>query len=412
MSWKAKLYLVTVYLAGLWVIIWAFLNVDKNLAPVIILWVIIGIPFEFRAIRLSTDVFHTLAIALYILLIIVLGYWAAIIVAVIVSAIFDLLQKKGAVKLFFNVGQIAVSIFLAGQVFYLLKRSSGVFVLPDDLLAFISASLVYNVVNNFLVAAVVSLTTKRNILHVIKTDFKMVFLFYSALAPMSMQMVLLYNIQPFTIVLILPLLALAHTSLSNYFSLKAETRKTLEALADFVDCKDRYTAEHSRRVTGYAGAIAEEMGIDDAVKDLIELAGRVHDLGKIAVSDSILLSPKPLTDSEVEAMQTHPDTAYNILKSLNMYRMGSVIVREHHERYDGNGYPQGLESDKIHIGARILAVADAYDAMTSDRPYRKAMSEEEAIGELRKNAGTQFDPAVVEAFINVLAKKRGRLEVN
>ncbi|MFZ5633888.1 MAG: HD-GYP domain-containing protein [Bacillota bacterium] len=412
MSWKAKLYLAAVYLTGLLVVFCAFDNVDKNLALIIILWVIIGIPFEIRSIRVSTDSHFTLSFAIYLLLIIIYGYWTTIIVAALISIIVDLIEKRGLIKLLFNFNQISVSIFLTGQVFYLFKKSFDIFTLPDDLLAFFLATLMYIISNNFLVAAIISLTVKRNIFSVIGLDFKMVILYFSALAPMSMLMVLLYKEQPLTMLLILPPLALAHTSLSNYVSLKAETRKTLEILADFVDCRDHYTAEHSKRVTEYASAIAEEMGIDDAIKELIELAGRVHDLGKIAVRDSILLNPNPLTSSEMEVMKTHPDIAYNMLKRLNMYRIGSIIVREHHERYDGNGYPKGLKSKNIHIGARIISVADAFDAMTSDRPYRKAMTEKEAIEELKRNAGTQFDPAVVEAFLKVLAKKRGQLEVN
>lgn len=413
MTWKAKIYLLAVYLVGLTITFLAFLEINKNILLTILLWVIIATPFEIKPIRVSTDLQYTLSFAIHLSLLIIYGPWVAIVVATFVTAITDLIAKKGIIKLVFNIGQFSITLYLAGLIFTFLKKSGGGFLLlPNDILAFICTAGLYVFANLLLVAAIIALTQKRNVLYVLKMYLKMVFMHFATLAPLSMLMVLLYKEQPLTMILIVPPLVLAHTSFRSYASLKLETRKTLETLADFVDCRDHYTAEHSKRVAEYANAIAEEMDIQDVDREIIELAGRVHDLGKISISDSILLKCDALTGEEMKIVNSHPDVAYNILKSLNMYKTGSIIVRQHHERYDGLGYPQGLKDKNIHIGARIIAVTDAFDAMTSDRPYRKAMSDEEAISELKRNAGKQFDPAVVEAFLKVLSEKKNQLGVS
>ncbi|MCL6611316.1 MAG: HD domain-containing protein [Peptococcaceae bacterium] len=406
MTWKAKLYLFVIYLVGLSIAFYAFSKLDKNILLIVILWVIIATPFEIKPIQVSTDWHYTLSFAIHLSLLIIYGSWIAITVAAFVTSIADLLGKKGPVKLIFNVSQFSITLYLTGTVYNLFKNRDIPFLLPDDLLAFICASLIYVVINTLLVAVIVALTSNRSVFYLLKRDARMVVMFFLSLVPISMLMVILYKEHhPLTMLLIIPPLAFTHTSFRNYASLKIETRKTLEILADFVDCRDRYTAEHSKRVAQYANLISEEMNLSDSDKELIELAGRVHDLGKITISDSILLKSGKLTGEEKKIVQSHPEVAYKILRPLQMYKRGSIIIRDHHERCDGKGYPRGLKDKSIHIGAKIIAVADAYDAMTSDRPYRKAMTKEEAIAELEANSGTQFDPGVVKAFINILKKR-------
>ena len=404
---NAKAYLIIIYIIGLSILFYAFGKIHRDELFVIVFWIVLAIPFEFKQIIVEKDWHYTLSYAIHLSIVIIYGHWVAIVVACTVSFLIDLYHKRNIAKVFFNICQYSITIFLTGTVFYFLKQSNTILLLPNDLLAFVFASITYAFINTPLVSIIVSLTTHRNLFYLLKKDFRIVGVFFIYLAPISILMVLLYKEHPFTMTLIVPPLAFAYISFNNYISLRNETRKTIEILADFVDRRDHYTAEHSKRVSQYASLIAEQLCLDEHNKELIELAGRVHDLGKVSISDSILLKPSVLSDKEVKMIRTHPEVAYHILEPLNMYKKGSIIVRQHHEKYDGSGYPQGLKEKDIHIGARIIAVADAFDAMTTDRPYRKALTEDEALKELKTNSGSQFDPKVVEAFIEVLRQTNG-----
>ncbi len=176
----------------------------------------------------------------------------------------------------------------------------------------------------------------------------------------------------------------------------------IASLAAAIEARDPYTVGHSARVTKYAVATAEAMGLSDDELEEIRLAGLLHDLGKIGIPDEVLNKPGPLTDDEFMLIKTHPALSMRILEPLP--HLGSIvpIIYNHHERFNGSGYVEGKAGDSIPLGARIIAVADAFEAMTSDRPYRSALSKEEAIAELRKGSGTQFDPEVVDVFFKVL----------
>ena len=181
---------------------------------------------------------------------------------------------------------------------------------------------------------------------------------------------------------------------------------TVKALAVAVDEKDPYTKVHSENVARYAVAIAREMGFNPHQVEVVERAARLHDLGKIGVRDYILVKPDELTPEEWDEIKEHSIKSAKILEPLVFLNGVIKAVRHHHERFDGGGYPNGKAGGEIPIEARILAVADAFDAMTSDRPYRRAMSRDEAIGELKRESGKQFDPAVVKIFLRLVEKKQ------
>jgi len=179
------------------------------------------------------------------------------------------------------------------------------------------------------------------------------------------------------------------------------------ALAKAVDVRDKYTHGHSQRVAEYSVGIARNMGLSAPEVEIVQRAATLHDLGKIGVSDAVLNKPGKLSDEEFAMIRAHAANGYEILKSAPSFEFLLSGIRNHHERYDGGGYPDRLKGEEIPLVARIIAAADAYDAMTSDRIYRKALSTEKATEELRKNAGTQFDPAVVEAFLSFLEREGG-----
>ncbi|HEV2387073.1 MAG TPA: HD domain-containing phosphohydrolase [Candidatus Acidoferrales bacterium] len=174
---------------------------------------------------------------------------------------------------------------------------------------------------------------------------------------------------------------------------------TLEALGGALDLKDAETEGHCERVTAYTILIARALGTDQQTLHQIARGAFLHDIGKMGIPDGILRKPAPLSDAERKIMRRHCEIGFSVLEDIPFLRPAAEIVLTHQEHYDGSGYPAGLRGEEIPLGARIFAVADALDAMISDRPYRKAMPLAAARDEIRRCAGTQFDPAVVEAFL-------------
>ncbi|MBW2646141.1 MAG: response regulator [Deltaproteobacteria bacterium] len=191
-------------------------------------------------------------------------------------------------------------------------------------------------------------------------------------------------------------------NLALYESLSQNLFATLYTLVETIEARDPYTREHSRRVTDLSVKIAKNLGCSDKELELLTFAGYLHDIGKIGVRDNILLKESGLTDEENDIIKIHPVMGANIIKHLGFLHREQAIIRHHHEHWDGKGYPDGLKGDAIPLLSRVIAVADAFDAMTSDRPYRKAKTKAEALSRIKKNAGTQFDKRVVDAFDAVL----------
>jgi HD-GYP domain-containing protein (c-di-GMP phosphodiesterase class II) len=210
--------------------------------------------------------------------------------------------------------------------------------------------------------------------------------------------------------------ALAHQSaiaLQNaqlYQNLQESFISTVRSLAQAVDAKDSYTAGHSSRVTQYSVLIAEEMKLGEEEQRNIRMSGLLHDVGKIGIKDSVLSKPGHLDDAEFAIMKSHPSVGASILKPVRQLKEVIPGVLNHHERFDGGGYPAGLKGEEIPIAGRIIGVADAFDAMTSDRVYRPRLSDEVALSELKKHSGTQFDSRVVKAFLSAYEKGRVKTE--
>jgi putative nucleotidyltransferase with HDIG domain len=194
-------------------------------------------------------------------------------------------------------------------------------------------------------------------------------------------------------------LALANARL--YSSLRDYYLSAVQALAAALEAKDFYTRGHSVRVANWARACARVLGLGAEEKEQVYLAGLLHDLGKIGVRENILLKPGPLTEEERKEMQSHPVVGARILEPARFPAAVITAVRHHHEDYGGGGYPAGLVGEEIPLLARIIRVADTYDAMTFARPYRQPLTQRQAREELRRWAGRQFDPRVVDAFLRI-----------
>ena len=187
-----------------------------------------------------------------------------------------------------------------------------------------------------------------------------------------------------------------------YKSLKEVYVHTISALASALEAKDHYARSHSEHVTQYAVAIAQELGLPASQVEVIRQACQLHDLGKIGIHDYILNKSGKLSVEEWEEIRLHALRGAQILRPIGFLKEVAELVKQHHERYDGKGYPSSLDGQNIRLGARIMAVADAFDAMLSERPYRKALGLAQAITELKTNSGTQFDPDIVKVFLKIL----------
>jgi putative nucleotidyltransferase with HDIG domain len=184
---------------------------------------------------------------------------------------------------------------------------------------------------------------------------------------------------------------------------------TLEAMGDALDLRDAETEGHSRRVTGYAIALAREMGLNAEELKVIARGAFLHDIGKISTPDEVLLKPGKLNEREMQIMREHCERGYEMVRKIPFLREPSEIVYAHQESFDGSGYPRGLAGDEIPLGARIFAIADTLDAITSDRPYRKGRSFAEARAEIERCSGRQFDPRIVKVFLRMPLDRWGDL---
>ena len=187
----------------------------------------------------------------------------------------------------------------------------------------------------------------------------------------------------------------------TYRHLQRSIFQSLLGLANALEAKDACTSGHSSRVSRFARDLAVAGGLSQAAADTVAQAGLLHDLGKIAVPESILMKPGALTPDEWAIMRRHPIVSAQIVAPLEFFDEGAIILRHHHERYDGSGYPDGLRAEMIPIGARIVAIADVYDALTSDRPYRMRMPHAGAVRHLREEGGRTLDEGLVELFVKL-----------
>lgn len=185
--------------------------------------------------------------------------------------------------------------------------------------------------------------------------------------------------------------------------------ETLLGLVSALDLREHNTRLHSQRVREYTELLANQLGVNEAARREIGFGALLHDVGKIAVPDQILLKPGKLSDQEWEEMRKHPEAGYRIVKRIGFLKDAAEIVYAHHEKFDGSGYPRGIKKENIPLGARMFMVADVYDALTSERPYRSPLTYEEAIAEIREMGGSHFDPVIVDTFMSIEPEQLQRI---
>ena len=304
-------------------------------------------------------------------------------------------------KAVFNAANLAAAAGAAGLVYQALPwatRFDGpLFVVP-----LAAAMVTHSVVNFFMVGTIISLDSQLPIRRVYRRSLSVERLRGLIDASFAVMIILLYQqAGAWTLLLFLfPVLALWQSD-RLYQRNKEAHINSIAALTTALEADEPYTHGHSYRVAKYAVRIGKALGMTERELETLEYGGLLHDIGKIAITNEIICKPGRLTDSEFEVMKTHASIGADIVEQIKFLSEATELVRHHHERPDGRGYPYGLKGEEISLGCAILNVCDAFDAMTSDRPYRSALSVEQAMEELVRCKGTQFDEQVVESMLRL-----------
>lgn len=321
----------------------------------------------------------------------------------------QLIHRKSLVKLAFNGSSYVLTASLASLVVGLIGNPWTAAETGGHLLVvvmFVASALTYYALNDVLTAGIIALVSERSVLYVLRANGRNTFTAEAGAATIGALFAVIWMTEPIWTLLLAVPASVTTRALRYIRRLESETRSAVRTLAGTIDDRDASTFHHSERVAEYALLLARELDVPEETVELIEQAAAVHDLGKIGIPDRVLLKEGPLTHAEQTTMWLHTEIGAKILSSFEQFRPGADIVLHHHENYDGSGYPRGLAGEAIPLGARVVAVADAFDAMTSNRPYRRALSHEEAVRRLRAGAGRQWDPVIVGVFLKLVSEGR------
>ena len=308
----------------------------------------------------------------------------------------------------FNSAVMSIAVSLAGAVYFSVTPHlvPATLVRMQDVWAVPAAAATMYLANSWLVSVMVSLQLGKRPLDVWLAGQRLAALQFAGLFLVGVVMAATAVGHPWlTAVLALPALII-YVSIKRGVQLAEQTVAAVEAMADIVDRRDRYTFDHSRRVAEYSTLIGRSLGLRGQDLETLRLAARVHDLGKVGVPDSVLSKPTRLDPGEEALMRAHVEVGYEILSRFPEYQVGRDLILAHHERYDGGGYPKKVTGRTLPVLAQVLPVADALDAMTSDRPYRSAMSLDQALRVLEHGRGTQWNPEVVDALLRAMGAPR------
>ena len=323
------------------------------------------------------------------------------------------LRRGGLRERAFNGAMYALSAFAAGEAYLALGGQIGVpkpADFPGIILPFAAAAAVHVVVNHGLLWSMLLLLPPAGISPQRgRLELHLSLLLVSDLgyATLGLLIAALWDlVGPFAAVLVLIPLFVARWAMGQFAAQEGAYSATMAALCQAVETKDFYTRGHSERVSRGATLLARQIGMGAERVEAIRYAGMLHDVGKLGVPTKVLQKTGPLTEEELAAIQLHPMRGLEIVRQIGFLTEALDGIMHHHERMDGQGYPMGLAGDEIPEFARVIAVADAFDSMTSTRSYRGARSVEEAVAELRKCSGLQFDPVLVDAFIAALGQER------
>ncbi|ERI94152.1 HDIG domain protein [Clostridiales bacterium oral taxon 876 str. F0540] len=298
-------------------------------------------------------------------------------------------------------------VIYAGLVYYKLGGTFDTNNLWSKIFLIFIFSIICLLINTFLISILFSILNNKNPLYFFISNIKLSLLNSFVMTPFGVGLAYMFSHYSYggVLLIIFPIVLVRYT-FYLYLESKNQYIETVDTLMHAMEARDKYTEGHSRRVSEISTKIAKQLKYDDLKIERIRIASLLHDVGKIGIDDGILNKPGKLTKEEYEIIKSHPEIGYNILKDIKNLEDILPIIRNHHERYDGKGYPDKKMPEELSLDVFIVQLADTIDAMATDRPYRKALTEEEIISEITTYSGTQFHPKVVEAYLSILEKQK------
>jgi putative nucleotidyltransferase with HDIG domain len=319
------------------------------------------------------------------------------------SSITDIVRKKLWYKTLFNSSMIGIVIGLTSLVFHTYWIEFPAFFSIKNLLILTIAIAVYLFTESIILFLLLSKLNEEPFLNFWISNFKKLSLEIISLFPLGIIIIYLIETNPIMVLLLFPVFVSVHSALRRRVQIIEETQNTLFALADAVDARIPDTMNHTHRVAKLSEDLCNKLKLPTNLTNEIAIASSLHDIGKIIVPDSILNKNGKLTEEEFDIIKKHSGEGEKIASRLSLFREGAKLIRHHHERYDGTGYPDGLKGEEIPLGARIICIADSFDTMITPRNYRPTTkSIQEALEEVENCKGSQFDPQIADAFIEMI----------
>ncbi len=411
---KLKLYVAFVIALGLLFFLSTLKNIGYIDYKVFVFFLFLSMAAESLAIQTPNDRGLSVGFTIGLTLILILGVPQASWILSL-GIMLRVVQKENKYyhilntpiyKTLFNGSNILVSSVLAGSAYQALGgipgRFEAAFVFP-----IIICIGVYIVVNNLLVTFLMSILTNENTLKLFLESVFWVIRDNLALAPLGIIIGIAYfNYGILGVMLFFGPLLLARYSFKMYIDMKKIYVDTVKALCQAVEAKDPYTEGHSRRTCELSLKLGERLGLSGKRLEDLRIAAMLHDIGKIGIDERILNKPGALTPEEYDKIKEHPAIGANIIKEINFLKDVANIILSHHERYDGSGYPNGKKYDEIPIESSIICIVDVFDALTSDRPYRKAMTFEKSIEIIKEQTGVFFNPKITNEFLKMIREEK------
>lgn len=410
---SARIYVVAVGASGVALLVWTSLSrpasLDQKTLATALLMLAINTASEHYVIKLPRGGELAASTISQVASIFILPPLLLLLIVAASTILQDSLRRKRWYKTFFNTGQFLLAVGIPAQIVYwydstqqLLNPGNA----GNGMPRVIAAVAAYYLINTALTNIIIALDQRTPLVTVWLVNSGTSVLLELGMGIIGVLWAYIWLLDPlWSLLAVCPAVMACH-AFNHIRRLEDENEQGILRMAETIDARDPYTFQHSRRVAAYVERLATELRLNPNYVAMLTSAARVHDLGKMGIGNEILHKAGGLSKAQWATMRRHPEIGATILGGYRPYRDGVDCVRHHHERYDGTGYPAGLRREDIPLGARIIAVADAYEAMTSDRPYRRALSCETAIEQLKSGMGKQFDPMVAGMFLKVLDQEQ------